>query len=441
MSARLHILGLLMLLCAATFAQQTEVETDTLENSPAIRFMYHPNNWKKDIDTMRYVLEGAQDIWYNGYDGMKFGVHLKGGKADKFHVFDLHLWGNSGLGQYGLPEGTDRRAFMPLSFLAEYRTSLHRFWRHSGVEVSGRALDGLYGYGVALTKQNRKQNTTWSLAFKSMYRAANNGMPYLLDRVNWDVGQWNNSFNLSFDHRYGYGSGKGNVNVALRSSALGSDGNYHYLRVAATNYTEVWMLKLNTRAFLQLGYGTDWAAESLLYSDKASPEEMMDNKFTRSAGIIPAQWATYRQVQNHFHHGGGLNLRGYAGYLSPEVTDNGVVIAYSGANGAAVNVELQFDRLLGSDHWPARKYISLNTYFFGDVGMISKSAPDAAPVFAMPRADAGLGIALTVKQWGPMEKLAPFTIRFDMPLVVSRPAAVQPEPWAFRWVLGVGRSF
>ena len=116
-------------------------------------------------------------------------------------------------------------------------------------------------------------------------------------------------------------------------------------------------------------------------------------------------------------------------------------MAYSGSNGASISAELDFDRLLGSDKWPARKYFQLNTYLFGDVGILSVNADGTAPKFAMPRADAGLGIALTINQWGPLEKLKPLTIRFDMPLYLSRQAALQPEPWQWRWVLGIGRTF
>jgi hypothetical protein len=437
----LHILLLLSVLMPEAWAQQDEELADSAESRVSVRFMYHPDHWAKETDTVRYILEASPDIWYNSYDGLKFGLHVTGGRADAHHVFNTYLWAHSGVGQYGLPEGTEPYGFMPLSFIGDYRTSLGSYWRSSAVHLTARAVAGLYGGKVGITKGNRKGNITYGLWFKAMYRPLRNGVPYLLDRQHWDMGRWNNSFTATMDYRYAYDAGTGEVNVALRSSHLGSDGDYHYLRAEAINRTELWMLKLHSRVFLQLGYGTDWASESLLYLDRASPEEMADSKFTRSAGIFPAQWAEYGVVQNRFHHGGGLNLRGYAGYLSPEVRGGEVIMAYSGAHGAAVNLELEFDRLLGSDKWPLRKWLRLNTYFFGDAGLISISAPDAAPVFAMPRADAGVGLALTVRQWGPIAKLKPLTVRFDMPFFVSRPAALQPDPWGFRWVLGVGRTF
>jgi hypothetical protein len=441
MSRLLWIVLLIVGLPWALFAQDSIEAIDSSAANISVRFMYYPNTPTPNPDSLRYVLEASPDLWYNAYDGLKFGIHLRGGKSATHHVFNVFAWGNSGVGQYGLPEGTNTRGFMPVSFMADYRTSLSKLWRNFAIALSGRALDGLFGYQIGVEKQNAKRTITYGFYFKSMIRSATNGIPYLLDRQNWDAGQWNNSFNLTFDHRYAYTNGTGAVNVFLRSSALGSQTNYHYLRATAANHTDMWLLTLHSRVFLQLGYGTNWGAESSLFVDKASPEEMMDNKFTRAAGIFPASWGTYGLVTNHFHQGGGLNLRGYAGYLSPEQLGDQQLLAYSGSNGASISAELDFDRLLGSDKWPARKYLRLNTYLFGDVGILSVNADGTAPQFAMPRADAGLGIALTIKQWGPLEKLKPLTIRFDMPLYLSRPTALQPEPWQWRWVLGIGRTF
>ena len=50
----------------------------------------------------------------------------------------------------------------------------------------------------------------------------------------------------------------------------------------------------------------------MLYASGANPEDIMHNKYTRSAGFIPHDWFSYSLTNtNHFHYGGGLNLRGY----------------------------------------------------------------------------------------------------------------------------------
>jgi len=61
----------------------------------------------------------------------------------------------------------------------------------------------------------------------------------------------------------------------------------------------------------------DIAPESQLYLAGANPEEMFENKYHRSAGIIPATWFAFGQLSNSYHAAGGLNVRGYAGYLVP----------------------------------------------------------------------------------------------------------------------------
>jgi aminopeptidase N len=61
--------------------------------------------------------------------------------------------------------------------------------------------------------------------------------------------------------------------------------------------------------------------------------------------------------------------------------------------------------------------------------------------FGSLRADAGIGTAITIKKFGPMEMVNPFTIRFDMPLVLNRPPFEEKDYFKFRYVVGVSRSF
>ena len=56
------------------------------------------------------------------------------------------------------------------------------------------------------------------------------------------------------------------------------------------------------------------------------------------------------------------------------------------------------------------------------------------------RMDAGIGTALTIRRWGNRNAIKPFTIRFDMPFFLNRPPAGQ-DFLAFRWLIGIGRSF
>lgn len=417
-------------------------DVNMLNNTTAtaieFEFDHQLNNrpdWKK------YEVYARPDIWYNGYDGLKFGVHLNGGHFNLNHRFNVYLWANSGFGQWDVPSNVRMNEFMPISFMADYKTSLSRYWKNSEVDVSGRILDGLYNAELGLTKQTRKKNTTFHLYFRSLYRAEDRDIAYLLNRDTWNATKWNNSFNLDIRHTYYYGSGYGELKIGLRSSSLGSDYDYHQLKLEAKNQTRLWRLKLNTRLFAQLGTGTNWAPESQLYVGGANPEEMMYNKYMRSAGIFPSSWATIQESTNHLHYGGGLNLRGYVGYLAPETVEDGIVLANVGNSGAAINVELEFDEIFGLRPKWTRNWLDIDLYMFGDIGFINTNKPGESLAFSAPRADAGLGASLTIKKWGMLDKAKPLTIRFDMPLFLNRTPALDPNPWAFRWMLGINRAF
>ncbi|MBL4586091.1 MAG: hypothetical protein JKX84_03405, partial [Flavobacteriales bacterium] len=269
----------------------------------------------------------------------------------------------------------------------------------------------------------------------------NRDIAYLLNRETWNANAWNNSFNFDIKHRYRYSSGKGELNIGLRSSSLGSDYDYNQLKLEAINRTDVWRLKLNTRFFAQLGTGSNWAPESALYLGGANPEEMMDNKYMRSAGIFPSDWANFQEITNRLHYGGGLNLRGYVGYLAPEIVDGETIFSYVGNSGASINAELEFDEIFGIRPRFTRKWLDMDLYLCGDIGFISTNRPSEKLAFATPRADAGLGMTLTIKKWGALDKVKPLTLRFDMPLFLNRTPALDSGPWKFRWIVGINKAF
>ena len=93
----------------------------------------------------------------------------------------------------------------------------------------------------------------------------------------------------------------------------------------------------------------------------------MENKYTRSQGFFDPKWAEYGATTNYFNYGGGLNLRGYSGYLAPQLlTDGTKVNTYKGQTGAAVNAELEFDGIIKikKQNWLTKSF-KLTTYLFG----------------------------------------------------------------------------
>ena len=122
-----------------------------------------------------------------------------------------------------------------------------------------------------------------------------------------------------------------------------------------------------------------------------------------------------------------------------------MILTYSGNSGASFSAELDVDGLVRLRPKATRKWLHVDAYLFGDVGSMGyRSTTDDGTVRlrqATPRADAGAGLALTVKKWGPLVDVNPLTIRFDMPLFLSNLPAGESEHFAFRYVVGIGRSF
>jgi len=77
----------------------------------------------------------------------------------------------------------------------------------------------------------------------------------------------------------------------------------------------------------------------------------------------------------------------------------------------------------------------------GDIGAINFNLPNE--LFAMSdfRADAGIGCALTIKRFPPLQLVKPLIIRFDMPFFLNRTPYNSPEYIQMRWAVGINRAF
>jgi hypothetical protein len=395
-----------------------------------------PSDWRN------YELFARPDVWYNFYDGMKFGFHMNGNYMNYRHIFDFTIWLNSGVGK--VRDGFEQvyNAYNPFSIKGSYRTSTDHILKGSSVNVSGRYLDGLVAAQAGFEFKSRRERTVFYTYLKSLYRRDSSDLSYLIHRNDWEFDRWNATMNFGLHHHYSYRKGSGHINMHLRSTMVGSDYDYSQLWVTAVNRNNLGKFTLNTRFIAQWGVGNNLAPESALFLAGANPEAMMDNKFTRSRAFFPQDWTGFGNDINHFHMGGGLNLRGYSGYYVPHVRDDGAIVSvYSGNSGAAFNAELEFDRLFPIRPRFFRNWLKVNSYFFGDVGTINVNLPGEALAFSEIRADAGIGFALTIKKWGPLSKENPLTLRFDMPLWVNRTPAVSPDFLQFRWIVGVNRAF
>jgi len=401
-------------------------------------------------DWTHYELFSRPDIWYNSYDGVKAGIHMNGNFVNHYDIFDANLWINSGIGQGNLDSSVNYNSFNNMSYRLNYKTATDHFIKYSSINLSAKYLDGLSAYVAGFEKRDKQNDNKVYASFKSMIRQDQDDLAYLLYPNEWNAGKLNNTLLLGYEHTYTYKHGSGKINLDMRSSTLMGDYDYANIRLTVVNKNKLGIFNFNTRTLLQYGTGTNTPKESALYLAGASPEELMDNKFTRSAGFFPSDWMGYGANTNNFQMGGGLNLRGYAGYLAPyETASGGVKFVYRGNSGAALNAELEFDQLFdfiritdqnGIIKW-IKNTFKLNTYLFGDMGVINSNAFYEDLRFADFRADAGVGTALTIKKWGALQTVHPLTIRFDMPFFLNRIPATESEYFKFRWVMGVSRTF
>lgn len=398
-----------------------------------------------------YALYMRPDLWWNAYDGIKLGFHMNGNYMGGKHKLHLTVWWNTNLGKatdkYNIPDAVKTKNG-PVNYNLFYETSLNKWIHNSSVFYGSYYLDGLEGYTLGF-KKRISDKVSFTVSAKSMIRPSAKDLNYVIgydpadavDSTLWQAGKHNNSINIEFDQSYNYQKGNGTVQYYLRSSALLSGYSYHYLQITAINHTALWRFDLHTRAIGRYGTGDDVAGESALYLAGANFEDMFDNPLTRAKGFVPPTWGGFSDNQtNHFQQGGGLNLRGYAGYTVVEEKDGKTYRAFKGNSGAAINAELDFNRIVKIQPKRVRDYLKFNTYLFADGGVIVYKT-DSGQAFSQPRMDAGVGIAMTIKKFGVFQTLKPFTIRFDVPFYISNAPANESSNVKFRWVIGINRSF
>ncbi|MCW5899084.1 MAG: M1 family metallopeptidase [Flavobacteriales bacterium] len=394
------------------------------------------------------------DLWWNGYDGVKAGVHLNGSYMRHKHKVHLSAWVNTGMGQHlppnnpsllvdSIPGNTDT-GYDAMSFNFRYENGTEKILRGSHVFVHARALDGLQRYGAGWRWELPNGRTEVRAEVLYFLRRDSTDLTYLLHPGHWELDQLNGAVDLSLRHRYNYDFGQGALKLETRNSSVGSANAYAQVRGIAVNYNDLGPIQVRTRGFAQFGTGAT-PRESALYLAGASPEDMMENKYVRSIGFVPYDWLGYGADVNHFHHAGGMGLRGYAGYVAPENSGDGeVVLTYVGNTGLSASGEIDLDGLVKWRPGKLARYLHMDVYLFGDVGVmgyrVERDGREQLRL-AQPRADAGAGVALTIKRFGPLVDIKPLTIRFDMPLLLSALPDGQADHLAFRYVVGIGRTF
>ncbi len=406
--------------------------------------IYPPASSKK------YRMYMRPDVWWNAYDGFKVGVNANGSYMGVKHAFSLTVWINTHIAQGGKRYNLDsdeRRKAGYFSYRFDYSNAIDNVMKNTTFYFHSQWLDGCEMYKIGLTKRFPSDFSA-DVNLKAFTRNRGEWRNYLLYPGEWDAvwtsnKKFNVSLNLSATYTYNRPKFNGYITAHLRSAGLTSAFNYNYLELTNILKASAWKFDFRTRVYGRYGTGKDVPAESALFVAGGNPEEMMDSKYYRSAGFVPQSFAnSYKADINHLHFGGGLNLRGYAGYLVPEKDKNGVIMpAYKGNSGFAVNAEVDFNRLVPVKNQKLKSIFQLNTYLFADAGAIAYVNSSNNQQLSQIRTDAGAGLALTIKRWGVLQGIKPLTFRFDVPFFISHSPYVNQQHFAFRWVVGISRTF
>ncbi len=399
--------------------------------------IYSPPNWKQ------YDMRLRPALWYNGYDGTKVGVHLNGNYLNSRNVFDATVWLSTGLGQGPLDSTVRINKFNPVSFLFNYRTNTDAFIKKSAFYLQARSIDGLDGGTIGFEKRSNNDKTRMYAHYKGMLRDQPQDMVYLINRNEWGYQKFNSAVHVGLEHTYRYKRGVGVINFNVRTSAFTKDYDFSAITFQTVNKNDLGKININTRLFAQAGFGNNVPSESALYVAGANNEELMDNKYTRSMGFFPAEWGGYGSTTNHFTAGGGLNMRGYSGYLLAEKTIDGTLrYNYKGTSGAAFNTEIEFGELFSAFNPKFLKNsIKVQPYLFGDAGLINTNYAFEDLKMSDVMFDAGIGTTVSILRWGPLYGIKPLTLRFDMPFFISRLPNSEKEYLQVRWMIGINKAF
>jgi Peptidase family M1 domain len=407
------------------------------------------------MDRRQYRLDVRPDLWWNSVDGIKAGVHFEGDYMFTLYQVDGAIWFNTHLLQEDRYKTTDGAGtfstYSPINYTINYYSLASRNLPKLQLQINSRFLDGLWyqrgGFNWSLSDNNMIQ------AFGlSMWRNDAASANYFTAPQLWTLAaQPNSSINLLWRHTYSYLQGNGKYSLSARMPFMTDVFSYSYFQLEHLNTCYLDKLELRTRLFGRYGLGKTMPMESALYMAGASPEEQIDNKYTRSVGFVPADWTGISPYDlSHFQEGGGLNLRGYAGYFSPDYRSPGQLLGYAGRSGVSCSAEADFSRYIHLAPKFTRNWLKMNLYAFGDAGFMELSYfnyPDVYHItpsgtyWSSLHADAGLGMALTVKNWGVFEKGKPLTLRLDLPIFLNRTPYNNTNYASFRYVIGVNRAF
>lgn len=374
------------------------------------------------------------ELWWNQIDGVKVGLNFSGNYYNFKHIYSGTVWVGTDVASKNNYENP-----ISINFALSYKT---RIGKMLDLSIRARQLDGinLFETGLEKTIKNDKFSISykafgaenWLLNANQIQRISTD---YLLYPEFMEANKTNATLNLGYQHPFKYKRGNGILNLGLRNTSIFSDFNYSGVTIKMTNSNPIGKkLVLKSRVFSQYLHGNT-PKESSLFIAGANNEELIENKFTRAKGWVPSDWVGYGKTgQYALQMGGGLNIRGMAGYAASNSKDQDTFTIFNGNKGAALNLELEFGKFFKINAGKIGKLFRFNPYFFADAGILGSGNN-----YSGFRVDAGLGTTLSVG-FGKYNKLQPIVIRFDVPFFLNRIEAGG-DYFALRYVVGLNRAF
>lgn len=393
------------------------------------------------------------DLWWNAVDGLKLGINFKTEYARNKHVMDVAFWYNSGLWHGDL--GSDNHSYRDLTTWFSYHLDYHHLLsRNWYVYYHSRINEGITMEHVGIEKRN--ESLTFGVGAKLFASFLDDHRFAFTTATRGDASYThpfqnaNSTLNAWMSKHFKHTQGESRITLRVRTPFLFTDAYYYGVYTEATTKQKLGKSELRGRFFaaaLQSAPGEAVPLESQLFLAGANFEELLDHKFTRSRGFIPPNMFWGGTQPGHFQVGGGLNIRGYNGYIAPAFNPEGTDYEplFAGNSGISGSIEWDFEKYLGiHNRSQSLQWLRIQLYGFSDAGVLTSRGlmelgePGA---YASPfRMNAGLGSLFTIKKWGNRDAINPFTLRFDFPFFLNRPHFGS-DFVAFRWLVGIGQTF
>lgn len=390
-----------------------------------VHLKYDNLQWKQS-SFRTYEMTYRPDFWYNAIDGVKAGARLTGNFYQTRDVFNFGVWYNTGIDPISGETFVNPDVF---SYTFDYRTKLKGM---NFLEFDSRYIDGWVYDRLGLESITAKGRLKLGVSSAIRTNVGYTMYPFFTNAL--DARE--TKLTLGYIRPYRFKSSTAELRLQTQSSTLFSDYNYASASAEFLFHKSLGKLGWHTRLYAQYMDGANVAPESLLLLSGGNTVDQMDNRYTRSIGWFSQDPFGFDRNGSHFQMGGGLNIRGYSGFAVTNNTDTDTFMIYSGTRGASISTELDLGNLVKLSVGKINRYISINPYLFADAGVLGNQRDQWSGL----RVDAGLGSIISLR----VPKLSgtkPLNIRFDMPFFLNRIPQEQSDYVAFRYIMGINRSF